>query len=176
MSCTSCTSVHCRSARRLAPKSEGEEPHAKQTASSKLDLPLPFGQVGLATIQVNPSLNDTFKQRLPTDLNALASTLEMNHRDLRMAGYAAKPSLGSCQARYTNLLACVLCVALHMRCAKRWPMQCCTAIPVGPSKSLNFTFELYVCNGVLERCSSASHSSIAVHVNPCLWCDAPQGR
>ena len=64
---------------------EGEDPQAKQTASSRFDLPLPLAP----TIQVKPGLNDTVRRQLPTDLNALASTLEMNQRDPRMLGYAA---------------------------------------------------------------------------------------
>lgn len=32
-------------------------------------------------------MNDTVRRQLPTDLNALASTLEMNQRDPRMAIY-----------------------------------------------------------------------------------------
>ena len=74
---TSCTSVHCRSARRCTPRTAAEQPHAKQTASKKLDLPVPFGP----TIQVSPLPSSTCKWVLPMDLKALTLTLEMDQQD-----------------------------------------------------------------------------------------------
>ena len=119
---TSCTSVHCRSARRCTPRTAAEQPHAKQTASKKLDLPLPFGP----TIHVSPLLRTTCKWVLPTDLKALTLTLEMDQRDPCMsAGTVIRgPTCAETNSRLSYDTAAT-CYIQNVAMCLRWSLATC---------------------------------------------------
>lgn len=68
-------------------------------------------------MHVKPGLNSTVRRLLPTDLNALASTLEMYQRDPRMAGYAASQASGCAKLAAAMLSLFERYVLAHRRIA-----------------------------------------------------------
>lgn len=143
---TSCTSVHCRSARRCTPRTAAEQPHAKQTASKKLDLPVPFGP----TIQVSPLPSSACKWVLPTDLKALTLTLEMDQRDPCMSAGTVirEPTCTGTNSR-SSYDTTATCYIQNVTMCDLWtrPRQCCQLAGLVRSKH---AFEFFCTTALSE--------------------------